>query len=120
MRFLNENDMEDDFLSSVNLLKEIQEYIKQHKDDRVKEVGDRVLIWDGSYNIDKNTHKSRSGLDSLFKNPGIVIQTNCDYTYIEEYLDDMVINLDLLIKFESGEEVYTKSEMVRRIDNDKI
>jgi hypothetical protein len=78
------------------------------------------VIWDGSYNMDKDTHRTRSGLDSLFKNPGIVIQTNCDYTYIEEYLDDMVINLDLLIKFETGEEVYTQSAMVKRIDNDKV
>ena len=112
--------MEDEFLSSINLLKEIQEYIKQHKDDRVKEVGDRVLIWDGSYNMDKNTNKSRSGIDKLFQNPGIVIQTNCDYTYLEELLDDMSVNLDLLIKFDSGEEIYTQSAMVKRIDDDKV
>ena len=120
MEFLNENNLEDDFLSSVNLLKELQEYIKQHKDVRVKEVGDRVLIWDGSYNMDKNTNKSRSGIDKLFQNPGIVIKTNCEFTYVEEYLENMVVSLDLLIKFETGEEVYTQSAMVKRIDDDKV
>lgn len=120
MGYLNDNDKEDDFLSSVNLLKQLQEYIKQNKDDRIKEVGDRVLIWDGSYNADKNTNKSRSGFDKLFQNPGIVIQTNCQYTYVEKLLDDMEVNLDLLIKFESGEEVYTQSAMVKRIDDDKV
>ena len=120
MEFLNENNKEDEFLSSINLLKELQEYIKQHKDDRVKEVGDRVLIWDGSYNMDKNTNKSRSGFDKLFQKPGIVIQTNCEFIYVEQLLDYMVVNLDLLIKFESGEEIYTQSAMVKRIDDDKV
>jgi hypothetical protein len=120
MEFLNEDNMEDEFLTSIYLLKEIQEYIKQHKDDRVKEVGDRVLIWDGSYNMDKNTNKNRSGIDKLFQNPGIVIQTNCDFTYVEEYLENMVVSLDLLIKFESGEEIYTQSAMVKRNDDDKV
>ncbi len=120
MGFLNKDNMEDDFLSSVNLLKELQKYIKQNKDDRIKEVGDRVLIWDGSYNMDKNTNKSRSGFDKLFLNPGIVIQTNCEFIYVEKLLDDMAVNLDLLIKFESGEEIYTQSAMVKRIDDDKV
>jgi hypothetical protein len=35
-------------------------------------------------------------------------------------MDNKVVNLDLLIKFESGEEVYTQSEMVKRIDDGKI
>lgn len=120
METYDENNQDDLFFESVNMLKEIQEYIKQHKDDRIKDVGDRVIIWDGSYNIDKNTLKHRSGIDKLFQNTGIVIQTNCDYTYTEKYLDNKVVHLDLLIKFESGEEVYTQSEMVKRIDDGKI
>lgn len=120
MEFLNENNMENEFLVSVKMLNEIQNTIRKHKDDRVKEVGDRVLIWDGSYNMDKNTNKSRSGFDKLFQKHGIVIQTNCEFIYVEQLLDDMVVNLDLLIKFESGEEIYTQSAMVKRIDDDKV
>jgi hypothetical protein len=119
MEIYDENNQDDIFLESVKMLKEVQEYIKQHKDDRVKEIGDRVIIWDGSYNIDKNTLKHRSGIDKLFQNPGIVIETNCDFTYVEKYLE-MVVSLDLLIKFETGEEVYTQSKMVKRIDDGKI
>jgi len=120
MESYNENNSKNFFLEAMNLLLEIQEHIKQHKDDRIKEVGDRVMIWDGSYNYDKNTGKHRSGIDKLFEKPGIVIETNCGFTHIEKSLDDEIVNLDLLIKFDSGEEVYTKSEYVKRIDNDNI
>lgn len=119
MEIYDGNNPQDLFLESVKMLQEIQEYIKQHKDDRTKEIGDRVLIWDGSYNIDKDTLKHRPGIDKLFQKSGIVIETNCNYTYTEKYLEK-VVSLDLLIKFETGEEVYTKSEMVKRIDNGKI
>lgn len=120
METYDENNSEELFLESVKMLQEIQKYIKEHKDDRVKEIGDRVIIWDGSYNIDKDTLKHRSGIDKLFQNHGIVIQTNCDYTYVEKYMDNKVVSLDLLIKFDTGEEVYTQSEMVKRIDDGKI
>ena len=120
MEIYDENGPQDLFLESVKMLQEIQKYIKEHKDDRTKEVGDRVIIWDGSYNLDKDTLKHRSGIDKLFQNHGIVIQTNCDYTYVEKYMDNKVVSLDLLIKFDTGEEVYTQSEMVKRIDDGKI
>ncbi len=119
MEIYDENDPQDLFLESVKMLQELQVYIKEHKDERVKEIGDRVIVWDGSYNIDKDTLKHRSGFDKLFQNSGIVIQTNCNYTYTEKYLEK-VVSLDLLLKFETGEEVYTQSEMVKRIDDGKI
>lgn len=119
MEIYDGNDPQELFLESVKMLQEIQKYIKEHKDDRVKEIGDRVIVWDGSYNIDKHTLKHRSGIDKLFQKTGIVIETNCDYTYTEKYLEK-VVNLDLLIKFETGEEVYTQSEMVKRIDKNNI
>lgn len=120
MEIYDENNSDNSFLESVKMLQEIQKYINQHKDDRTKEVGDRVIVWDGSYNIDKNTLKHRSGIDKLFQNSGIVIETKCNYTYTEKYLDNKVVYLDLLIKFETGEEVYTQSEMVKRIDKNNI
>ncbi len=100
-------------------LSEIRKIIAENKDDRTKEVGDKVLVWDGSYNVDKNTGKKRWGIDPLFKNPAIVIKTNCDEK-TETSLDGTVINLDLLIIFDGGEEVYTTSNMVKRIDDGKI
>lgn len=103
----------------MGLISKIQSEIEENKDNRTKEIGDRVLIWDGSYNIDKNTGKHRNGIDKLFQNHGIVIQTNCEIEYIEELMDELVV-LDLLIKFDTGEEVYTNSDMVKRIDNDNV
>ena len=120
MEIYDENDPQDLFLESVKMLEKLQLYIREHKDDRTKEVGDRVIVWDGSYNIDKSTLKHRIGIDKLFQKPGIVIQTNCDYTYVENHFEKNIINLDLLVKFDTGEEVYTQSAMVKRTDDNKI
>lgn len=103
----------------MSLIEEIQSVIKLHKDDRKKDVGDRVIVWDGSYNVDKNTGVHRAGIDKLFQNHGIVIETNCNFTYHDKIIDDEK-TLDLLIKFDTGEEVYTQSEMVKRIDKDNL
>jgi hypothetical protein len=115
-------DEEKDKINISEVLKfidEVQEYIRQHKDDRVKEIGDRVLVWDGSYNVEKNTGVHYTGIDPLFKQTAIVIDTDCNHKYWEELLDTE-ITLDLLLKFDTGEEVYTKSEMVKRIDDSEI
>jgi len=107
------------FLESIKMLEELRKIQEENKDNRVKEIGDRVIVWDGSYNIDKNTSKHRSGIDKLFQNPGIVIQTNCEIKHYESLIEKTVI-LDLLIRFETGEEVYTSSDMVKRIDKDNL
>lgn len=107
------------FLESIKMIEKIQKIQEENKDNRVKEIGDRVIVWDGSYNIDKNTSKHRSGIDKLFQDPGIVIQTNCDINHFEPLIEKLVI-LDLLIRFETGEEVYTSSDMVKRIDKDNV
>ena len=121
-RKLNPMDEEKDKINISEVLKfidEVQEYIRQHKDDRVKEIGDRVIVWDGSYNVEKNTGVHYTGIDPLFKQTAIVIDTDCNHKYWEELLDTE-ITLDLLLKFDTGEEVYTKSEMVKRIDDSEI
>lgn len=108
-----------DISEVLKFIDEVQEYIRQNKDERVKEIGDRVLVWDGSYNVEKDNGIHRTGIDPLFKHPAIVIATDCNYKYREELLD-MDITLDLLLKFDTGEEIYTKSEMVKRIDDSEI
>ncbi len=100
-------------------LAEIRKVIAENKDDRTKEVGDKVLVWDGSYNVDKNTGKKRWGIDPLFKNPAIVIETNCTEK-TELSINGEEVVMDLLLAFETGEEVYTTSNMVKRIDNSKV
>ena len=116
---MEDYDNRDLFLESIKMIEKIKKIQEKNQDNRVKEIGDRVIVWDGSYNIDKNTSKHRSGIDKLFENSGIVIQTNCGIEHFEPLIDKLVI-LDLLIKFETGEEIYTNSDMVKRIDNDNV
>lgn len=96
--------------------------IAANEDDRNKEIGDRVVIWDGSSNIDKNTKEKRCGIDPLFKdNSGIVIENNCKIIYSDEFQNRILQGnydkiCDLLIKFPSGEEIYCSSKFVRIIN----
>lgn len=89
----------------------IRGIIAANQDNRTKEIGDRVVIWDGSANKDKNTGESRFGVDPLFqKNSAIVIAVNQPITY---QFFNRLFKLDLLVVFPSGEEVYVSSELVR-------
>jgi hypothetical protein len=115
----NINDDKDLKITIQSFIEQIQEIIQKNKDERTKEIGDKVIIWDGSYNVDKNTGKHRFGIDKLFANEGMVIETNCTFTYVDKLLNNE-INLDLLVRFETGEEIYTRSDMVKRIDNNTI
>ncbi len=108
------------FDDAKQMLAIIQKEINANLDKRNKEIGDKVLVWDGSYNIDKNTSIKRSGIDPLFKTEAIVIETNCKIIFKVDQLffekrDDEV--LDVLLKFPTGEEVYTNSRLIKRTDN---
>lgn len=102
---------------------ELSEIIKDNTDNRVKDVGDIVKIWDGSYNQDKHTGEIRNGINLLFESNAIVIEKDCKIfggvKEFEKRLGFKEKNLDLLLKFPSGEEVYCKSSLVKRIDNYK-
>lgn len=104
--------------SFEDMIKLIRKAIKENNDPRTKEIGDKVLIWDFSWNKDKNTGEHCSINDkTIVDTPGIVIDTNCDIL-----ADDTSepIQLDLLVKFPAGEEVYVASNCVKRIDTNKI
>jgi len=81
--------------------------------------GDIVKIIDGSNNKDKKTGEHRHGIDSLFKtHKAVVIETDLSIpTYIdfENYKQEDKLTpwmfSDLLLKFETGQEVYTSSKM---------
>ena len=99
----------------LNLRDKILEEISKHKDDRIKVVGDRVKVWDGSANIDKETGQCRAGIDPLFENnDAIIIEVDCNIK-ISAFTSYTRI-CDVLLKFPKGEEVYCASSMVKRID----
>jgi hypothetical protein len=106
------NQAEDDILC---IMAEISTITILNYDGRVKEVGDKVIVWDGSHNRDKNTGEQRCGIDPLFENnQAIVIETGC--TEVDLWMDKEYV-MDLLLRFPEGQEVYTSSKYVRRIDN---
>jgi hypothetical protein len=92
----------------------IQTTIQVNYDGRKKEVGDRVIIWDWSYSRDINgrSHSRSTGYD---EKTGIVIKTDCNFLSESFLGEDRYV--DLLIVFEDGNKIYTRSDFVRRIDN---
>ena len=85
-------------------------------------IGDVVRVTDGSANFDKNTNKSRWGIDRLFvNNSAKVIENNLCIFH-----DDLGWNeprhrtlswryCDLLLEFPRGEQVYCASEHCRLV-----
>lgn len=90
--------------------------------------GDIVIVKDGSNNIDKTTGIKRSGADPLFKNyKAVVVETGLNLGTFKEFeyynriakLKSWMFS-DLLLKFETGEEVYTSSEMCKLYTGDEL
>ena len=118
MSNLRQRDNDDFYTRIADLKAMIMKDINANKDDRLKSVGDRVKVWDGSANIDKNTQEHRSGVDPLFKDhTAIVIETGCHVVITEQVISDYIC--DILLKFPNGEEVYVDSSMVKRMDDYK-
>lgn len=126
---MNSNSYED--MSPYELLRDIEITIAANTDNRTKEIGDKVKVWDGSANMDKHSKLHRAGIDPLFENIGIIIEKDCNIMSDEAFHswgkqiksykhNNYRIIMDILIKFPSGEEVYCASSMVQRIDNNLI
>lgn len=103
------------------MMQEISEIIAKNTDNRIKSVGDRVIVWDFSGFTDKETGK-RIGFYELGKTKddeikGIFIQTDCKKIY--QLFFGPQITLDLLLVI-NNKEYYTSSNFVKRIDTDKI
>ena len=118
------NNFEDLQSNIDNAILALHKWRNKHMDNRVKEVGDRVKVWDGSYNKDYHTEISRQGVSLLFKETAIVIETNCKeelnigtFSYGDQS-EEITEPLDLLLAFPNGTKVYCSSECVKRIDQD--
>jgi hypothetical protein len=100
-----------------------------NQDRRIKEVGDRVLVCDGTLDFDPVDGKNVPGYDPLFQERGIVIEVGCnkiaehvvkmaqayhghDPGKMQAYLDKG--RCDLLIAFKHGRrKIYIPSACVR-------
>lgn len=77
----------------------IQAERAKNKCEKVKEVGDRVLVWDGSYSTDKDSGEHYYGTHQCFSEPCIVVEINQDFIKTEylvsigyrSYLLDLVV-----------------------------
>lgn len=101
----------------LELYQSIKKKIESNTDNRIKDVGDRVKVWDGSGNVDKKTNKKRFGIDILFEQESIIIETGCKIYSEKTHVTKDGYLCDLLLRFPGGEEVYCSSEFVKRIDN---
>jgi len=45
--------------------------------NKPKDIGDRVMVWDGSDSEDIESGKSYDGIDKIFKDPLIIIEKGC-------------------------------------------
>jgi len=113
--------------AALRNMEEIGKIVAENMDEREKVVGDRIMIWDGSGNKDKKTGEKRYGVDPLFQNnKAIVIATGCDVYADNDPYRDMHIrsgvdhlmgyHLDLLVAYQTGEEIYVASKFVKIVD----
>jgi hypothetical protein len=98
----------------LNLAVKIQAKIDSKTDNRIKTIGDRVIIWDWSYSLDtKGKHHNRfTGHD---EEEGIIIKTNLHIKTAVFFNKDKFA--DILVLFPNGDEIYTSSKFVSRTDN---
>ena len=83
--------------------------------------GDIVKVVDGTNNQDKKTLIKRKGRDELFtKHKAVVIETGLAFETYDEFEQNRIkgtlanwMYSDLLLRFETGEEIYTSSKMCK-------
>lgn len=102
----------------INHLIELNELIKETS--KKFKTGDNVRVTDGSNNIDKNTSKKRWGIDELFKTKTArIVKKDLFIIQNDRVVPESEIRqyqiCDILLLFESGEEVYTSSLLISEI-----
>lgn len=94
----------------------IEAEIATNIDPRKKELGDRVIVWDGSYSeAVSDPKKNYSGIE-LNDHTCIVIAINQNYAHKKEYMDGEQI-LDLVVhSLKFSRDIRTSSDCVRILD----
>lgn len=102
--------------------RDVLDHIKKNKDNTIKKVGDRVIMWDTSRLTEIDTLEVNTDLldhQILCKFPSIVIESSCRIN-ADIHLGDRVYpcNLDIMIWNKTlGKKFYTKSEFVKITEN---
>lgn len=110
----------DDLMNTAKyaLARDVLNHIKKHKDDSIKCVGDKVIMWDTSRLTDPETDEVNTDLldhQILCTYPSVVIEDNLKYN-ADIVLDDRIYpcNLDIKIWNKTLNKIFrTKSEFVK-------
>lgn len=97
VEFLHPNDSWERIIevTSKNLAAAMK-VVAENKCNKPKDIGDRVIVWDGSYSEDIETGKKYYGIDEIFKHPMIIIEKDC----VNEYPDPIIkrkTNRDIVV-----------------------
>lgn len=96
----------------------LKDHIESNTDKRVKEIGDRVQVWDLSLALTEDGERYfpfGEDVEKRFDMPALVIEKG-----LSKPSKDILGNthiLDLLVEYQDGKKIYTKSEFVKRSDN---
>lgn len=84
---------------------------KTNNNEKPKKFGDKVIIHDWSYSIDKKGkhHHAFSGYDEKV---GVITQTNCE-KIVPTYSSSK--NLDIVVTFPDGNTIFTSSDFVKLV-----
>lgn len=58
-----------------------QKFIAENTCNKLKDIGDRVMVWDRSFNEDLESGEHYSGITDIFQHSTILIQKNCKNIY---------------------------------------
>ncbi len=76
-------------------LARVDKKITENTCNKPKDIGDRVMVWDGSDSEDIESGENYDGTDKIFKHPLIIIEKDC----INEHLDCVgnKLNRDIVV-----------------------
>lgn len=76
-------------------LAEVRKKITENTCNKPKDIGDRVMVWDGSDSEDIETGEHYSGIHEIFKHPLIIIEKDCKNEYVDPA--GLKVNRDIVI-----------------------
>lgn len=71
---MNQNEISKNPLKTIS---ELKAYITKNKCNKPKDIGDKVIVWDGSWSEDIKSGENYFGTDEIFEYPLIIIEQNC-------------------------------------------
>lgn len=112
---LNEQPNIFEFLALLNSEEKLREEIRKNTDLRHKDVGDRVIVWDGSFSENVNTREKYCG-EMLNKHTCIVIAINQNHHISYPLMDTVLdVTLDMVVWSPIYGAIRTQAELVKLV-----